>query len=96
MRKAIFLDRDGTIIDNQGDLGDPDRVVLLKGVVQAMARLVDAGWLLVVCTNQAGVARGAFTEDDIAAVHKRIDELVEKLRNADKFFSTSKLNNGDD
>ena len=78
MRKAIFLDRDGTIIDNQGDLGDPDRVVLLKGEVQAMARLVDAGWLLVVCTNQAGVARGAFTEDDIAAVHKRIDELVER------------------
>ena len=77
MQNAIFLDRDGTIIDNQGDLGDPDRVVLLDGAAQSMARLVEAGWLLVVCTNQAGVARGVFTEDDITAVHQRIDELIE-------------------
>ena len=40
---AIFLDRDGTIIDNQGDLGDPEDVVLLDGAAQAMARLVAAG-----------------------------------------------------
>jgi D-glycero-D-manno-heptose 1,7-bisphosphate phosphatase len=78
MQQAIFLDRDGTIIDNQGDLGDPKDVVLLDGSAQAMARLTAAGWLLVVCTNQAGVARGAFTEDDITAVHERIDELIEQ------------------
>ena len=76
--KAIFLDRDGTIIDNQGDLGDPDGVVLLDGVAQAMNRLANAGWLLVVCTNQAGVARGVFTEDDINSVHQRIDKLIER------------------
>ena len=75
---AIFLDRDGTIIDNQGDLGDPKDVVLLDGAAQALARLTAAGWLLVVCTNQAGVARGEFTEDDIIAVHERIDELIEQ------------------
>ena len=75
---AIFLDRDGTIIDNQGDLGDPKDVVLLDGAAQAMARLVAAGWLLVVCTNQAGVARGVFTEDDVTAVHDRIDACIEQ------------------
>lgn len=78
MQQAIFLDRDGTIIDNQGDLGDPDRVVLLDGAAHAMSRLVEAGWLLVVCTNQAGVARGVFTEDDITAVHQRIDDLIQQ------------------
>jgi len=78
MQKAIFLDRDGTIIDNQGDLGDPEAVVLLDGAAQAMALLVAEGWLLVVCTNQAGVARGVFTEEDIAVVHERIDDLIEQ------------------
>ena len=64
MRKAVFLDRDGTIIDNQGDLGDPDAVTIIDGATEAINSLAEAGWLLIVITNQAGVARGVFTEKD--------------------------------
>jgi|TARA_B110000196_G_scaffold12846_1_gene10429 D-glycero-D-manno-heptose 1,7-bisphosphate phosphatase len=76
VRKAIFLDRDGTIIDNQGDLGDPKGVNIIDGAKEAIKSLADAGWLLIVITNQAGVARGVFTEQDIHAVHEYIDTLV--------------------
>ena len=76
MRKAVFLDRDGTIIDNQGDLGNPAAVTIIDGASEAISSLANAGWLLIVVTNQAGVARGVFTEDDILKVHDRIDMLV--------------------
>jgi D-glycero-D-manno-heptose 1,7-bisphosphate phosphatase len=79
MRKAVFLDRDGTIIDNQGDLGDPDAVTIIDGATEAINSLAEAGWLLIVITNQAGVARGVFTEKDIQAVHDRIDTHVDHL-----------------
>jgi len=79
VRKAVFLDRDGTIITNQGDLGDPDGVQLIDGVAEAVSSLATAGWLMVVVTNQAGVARGAFTEADIELVHNRIDSLVPSI-----------------
>jgi histidinol-phosphate phosphatase family protein len=76
VRKAVFLDRDGTIIDNQGDLGDPAAVTIIDGAKEAITSLAEAGWLLIVITNQAGVARGVFTEKDITAVHDHIDTLV--------------------
>lgn len=76
VRKAVFLDRDGTIIDNQGDLGDPKEVTIIHGVSDAITSLADAGWLIIVVTNQAGVARGAFSEEDIKIVHEYIDSLV--------------------
>jgi len=76
VRKAVFLDRDGTIIDNQGDLGDPEGVAIIDGAADAIVSLARAGWLLIVVTNQAGVARGAFAESDIHKVHNRIDSLV--------------------
>jgi len=76
--RAVFLDRDNTLIDNDGDLGDPDRVRLLEGVAAALARLRDAGWQLVVVSNQGGVARGAFGEPDVDAVNTRIASLVDE------------------
>ncbi len=76
VNKAVFLDRDGTIITNEGDLGDPLGVELIAEANEAIKMLHDAGWMLVVVTNQAGVARGAFSESDIHRVHDRIDELV--------------------
>jgi D-glycero-D-manno-heptose 1,7-bisphosphate phosphatase len=75
--RAVFLDRDNTLIDNDGDLGDPAHVRLLPGVAAALARLRDAGWRLVVVSNQGGVARGAFGEPDVEAVHDRIAQLVD-------------------
>ena len=74
---AVFLDRDNTLILNDGDLGDPDAVRLIDGVAPALARLGGAGWRLVVVSNQGGVARGRYTERDVEAVNRRIAELID-------------------
>jgi D-glycero-D-manno-heptose 1,7-bisphosphate phosphatase len=76
LRPAVFLDRDGTLIEEVGHLGDPDEVVLIPGVPEALGRLSEAGFVLVVASNQGGVARGLFTEDDIRAVNKRTAGLL--------------------
>jgi D-glycero-D-manno-heptose 1,7-bisphosphate phosphatase len=68
-RRAVFLDRDGTILDATGYLGDPAGVRLLPGAAQALAALGAAGWLRVVVTNQSGVARGLFGTDAYRRVH---------------------------
>tara|TARA_Y100000589_G_scaffold60999_1_gene52065 strand:+ start:18822 stop:19379 length:558 start_codon:yes stop_codon:yes gene_type:complete len=72
MHRCVFLDRDNTIIDNDDHLGDPSAVELFDDAADALRSLHDAGWLLVVVTNQSGVARGLFTEDDVHAVHAEI------------------------
>ncbi|MHC5024533.1 MAG: D-glycero-alpha-D-manno-heptose-1,7-bisphosphate 7-phosphatase [Planctomycetota bacterium] len=78
MQPAVFLDRDNTLIANDGDLGDPGAVRLLDGVPEGLRALRDAGYCLVVVTNQAGVARGRFSEADVDAVHQRIARLVDE------------------
>jgi D-glycero-D-manno-heptose 1,7-bisphosphate phosphatase len=75
---AVFLDRDDTLIHNDGDLGDPDQVRLMPGVPEGLRALRRAGFRLVVVTNQGGVARGRYTEDDVDLVHRRIAELVDE------------------
>jgi D-glycero-D-manno-heptose 1,7-bisphosphate phosphatase len=77
MDPVVFLDRDNTLIANDGDLGDPARVVLLDGVPDGLRRLRDAGYRLVVVTNQGGVARGRYGEDDVDRVHREIAGLVD-------------------
>ncbi|MCD4825217.1 MAG: HAD family hydrolase [Phycisphaerae bacterium] len=67
--KAVFLDRDGTIIEDPGYLADPSRVKLLPGVELAIKSLRQAGYKIVVVTNQSGVARGLFSEDDLESIH---------------------------
>jgi histidinol phosphatase-like enzyme len=69
-RPAVFFDRDGALVEEVSYLHDPERLVLLPGVGE-LARLVDAGFALVVVTNQAGVARGFYDEAAVAAVHRR-------------------------
>ncbi|UCC73147.1 MAG: HAD family hydrolase [Gemmatimonadota bacterium] len=76
MRRAAFLDRDGTIIEERGDLGDPEGVALLPGAAEAIRRLKDAGLVVVLVTNQSGIARGMFTRDDFEAVQQRLFELL--------------------
>ncbi len=61
--RALFLDRDGTIIEDVGYLADTAHMRLLPGAAQAIARANGAGWPVVVITNQSGVARGYFSED---------------------------------
>lgn len=76
MRPAAFLDRDGTIIEDRGYLGDPAGVTLLPGAVDALRALRDAGYLLIVITNQSGIARGIFSAGDLARVNARMRELL--------------------
>jgi len=75
--KAVFLDRDGTIIKDLDYLGDPDKIEFLPGAIEALRSLHDRGFLLVVISNQSGVARGIFDEAACAAVNQRfVDTLA--------------------
>lgn len=76
---AVFLDRDNTLIHNDGDLGDPDAVKLKDGVAEGLKALRQAGYRLVVVTNQGGVARGRYSEADVDSVNQRIACEVETL-----------------
>lgn len=67
-RRAAFLDRDGVINLDSGYVGHPADFVFAPGAKAALARLHGAGYLLVVVTNQSGIARGFYTEADFAAV----------------------------
>ena len=74
-RPAVFLDRDGTLVEEVAYLHDPGRLALLPGVA-ALAGLAAAGYALVVVTNQAGVARGYYDEAAVELVHRRLGELL--------------------
>ena len=73
----VFLDRDGTVIEEVGYLSDPARVRLLPGVAEAIARLNRAGVAVALVTNQSGIGRGLFTEDQYLRVHA---EMVRQLQ----------------
>lgn len=75
-RKAVFLDRDGTIIEDPGYLHEPDKVRLLPGAGQAVKRLNEAGFLVVSTSNQSGIARGLYTVVDYEAVQQRLGALL--------------------
>ncbi len=78
MDPAIFLDRDGTLVPDDANAGIPARVSLVDGVAPSLRRLRDAGFRLVVATNQGGVARGRFSESEVDAVHAKVSELVDQ------------------
>jgi D-glycero-D-manno-heptose 1,7-bisphosphate phosphatase len=75
-RGAVFLDRDSTIIRDPGYLSDPEAVELLPGVLDGLRALADAGWPLVVVSNQSGIARGLFAADAVRAVMARVRALL--------------------
>jgi histidinol-phosphate phosphatase family protein len=74
-RPALFLDRDGTLVEEVPYLHDPAGVALLGGV-GALAGVAAAGYALVVVTNQAGVARGLYDEAAVDVVHRRLADLL--------------------
>lgn len=76
MKSGVFLDRDNTILANDGDLGDPNLVRILPGAAWGIRALREAGYTIVVVTNQGGVARGLYGESDVHAVHARTAELL--------------------
>lgn len=74
-RPAVFFDRDNTLIEDPGYLRDPAAVRLLPGAADAVRRLREAGFVIVVATNQSGVARGLLDEPTLDAIHARLREL---------------------
>lgn len=75
---AVFLDRDGTLITEHHYLADPDRVALVPGAVEALRSLRAAGYLLVVVTNQSGIAKGMYTLDEYRRVAARVDGVLKE------------------
>jgi D-glycero-D-manno-heptose 1,7-bisphosphate phosphatase len=73
-RPAAFLDRDGTLVNDPGFQRDPSAVELLPGAAAAVARLNAAGFVVIVVTNQSGIARGLITAEEYSAVERRISE----------------------
>ena len=78
LNKVVFLDRDGTLNEEVNYLHKPEDMKLLPGVPQALKKLKDAGYKLIVVTNQAGVARGYYTEEDVKILHQYMNQLLEK------------------
>ena len=74
--KAIFLDRDNTLIEDPGYINHPDQVKLLDGAAEAIIELRDLGYKLVVVSNQSAVARGIVTEKILAEIHDRLRQLL--------------------
>ena len=75
-RRAVFLDRDGTIIEDTAYLARPAAVRLLPGAAGAIARLNRAGMAAIVVTNQSGIARGLLDESAYADVARRVEALL--------------------
>ena len=77
LRRAVFLDRDGTINHDPGYIKDPNDVEILPGVPEGIRKLKeDFDFSIIVISNQAGVAKGLMTREDVNAVNNRINELL--------------------
>ena len=77
-RRAVFLDRDGVLVRERDYLSDPSQLSVLPGVPQALKSLREAGFTLVVVTNQSGVARGYFTLATLGKIHRELKRRLAK------------------
>ena len=75
-RRAVFVDRDGVLIREVNHLTAPSQIEILPGVPEALRRLRDAGWAVVVITNQSVVARGMVTEEGLREIHATLESLL--------------------
>ncbi|MGB9612601.1 MAG: D-glycero-beta-D-manno-heptose 1,7-bisphosphate 7-phosphatase [Candidatus Margulisiibacteriota bacterium] len=76
MHKAVFLDRDGTIVEDVGYLNRPDQIKFIPGAIKAIKMLNQAGYKVVVISNQAGVAKGLITEDMLQTIDKVLHKFI--------------------
>ncbi len=76
MNKALFLDRDGTLIYDKNYLCDPDLVEVIPGVNEALRKALDMGYMLFLFTNQSGIGRDYFSAEDVHKVNDRMEELI--------------------
>jgi len=85
--RAIFLDRDGTLIEDTGYINHPDQVKLLEGIPEALIEFKRMGYKLIVVSNQSGVARGIITEKVLGEIHDRLRQLLaEKGAHLDEIY----------
>jgi D-glycero-D-manno-heptose 1,7-bisphosphate phosphatase len=79
-QKAVFLDRDGVINDDTGHyyIYKPEDFRLNTGVVEGLKLLSNAGYMLIIVSNQGGVAKGIYSEDDISRVHEKLTKELKK------------------
>lgn len=82
LKKAIFLDRDGTILEDKEYAYKPEDVVFIPGALEALEKLKQAGYLLIVVTCQSGIARGYFTEEDYRTFNEHFLKQAGKLIDA--------------
>jgi D-glycero-D-manno-heptose 1,7-bisphosphate phosphatase len=75
-RRALFVDRDGTLNPDLHYLKDADRLELFRGVGRALRSVRERGDLVVCVTNQSGIDRGFYTAEDVARIHQRLNELL--------------------
>jgi D,D-heptose 1,7-bisphosphate phosphatase len=76
---AVFLDKDGTLIEDLPYNVDVDKIRFMPGVVEGLRALHKAGFTLIVATNQSGVARGFFNEDDLVRVERHLKGMMRVL-----------------
>lgn len=95
-RAAVFLDRDGTLVEDLGYLTSAEYLALLPGVPRALRRLRSAGLLLVVVTNQSAVARGMLTEEELRRINDALQAmLAQQGAGVDDFFYCPHLPDGE-
>ncbi|GLW74739.1 hypothetical protein Kpho02_70360 [Kitasatospora phosalacinea] len=80
----MFLDRDGTLTEPRHYPSAPDDLVLFSGIGPPLRALQDDGFALLVVTNQSGLARGLFDEEDLAAMHRYLGRVLKVLITADR------------
>ncbi|MFX1316551.1 MAG: D-glycero-beta-D-manno-heptose 1,7-bisphosphate 7-phosphatase [Promethearchaeota archaeon] len=76
--RAIFLDRDGVINKEVNYLSTPNRFEFIPGSIEALKILKQKGFLLIVITNQAGIARGLFSEETLNQIHKKMKRILKQ------------------
>ena len=76
LRAAVFLDRDGTVVEERDYLANPAHVRLLPGAADAIRRMRAAGYPVVLVTNQSGIARGLYRLEQYHAVQARVEQLL--------------------
>jgi D-glycero-D-manno-heptose 1,7-bisphosphate phosphatase len=80
MKKAVFLDRDGTVIHGVPYLSSPEELVLLPHSTRAIRLFKEEGFMVFITTNQSGVARGYFTEERLREIHERLFDMLQRER----------------
>ena len=78
MNKSIFLDRDGTIIKDKNYSFNPKSIEFIEGVIPSLLKLQNSGYLLIIITNQSGIARGLFSETELKVFNDTLLHLLKE------------------